>query len=92
MPSIIIEYDNPEICIDDPRDLEDHFRDHSDELQYRIADQIDQYDEDGYEMYPEVRGFRLLKFDARPADEDHPGDDWKSIEADVWVRYCLAYV
>ena len=92
MPTIVIEYDNPEICIDNARDLEEHFREHSDELHYRIADEIDCYDEDGYEMKPDIRGFRVMKFDAHPADEDYPEDDWKSIEAKVRVRYCLEYV
>ena len=92
MPTIVIEYDNPEICIDDPRTLEDHFKDHVDELIYRIVDEIDCYDIDGEEMYPVVSSFRVVKFDAQPADVAYPDDDWRSIEAKVKVRYFMEYV
>jgi hypothetical protein len=91
MPVIKIQYENPEICIDDPRDLEAHFSEHSDELQYRIVDEIDCYDEDGDEMYPNISSFRVVKFNAQPSDDDYPNDEWKSITAKVSVRYYMEY-
>jgi hypothetical protein len=91
MPVIEIEYENPEICIDSPRDLEEHFREHSTELIYRIVDEIDCYDIDGEEMYPAISSFRVVKFDAQSSDDDYPDDEWKSITAKVRVRYCMEY-
>ena len=96
MPTTIISYENPEICISDPESLKEHLTEHIEELQYRLQSHlenlIDLYDEDGDEMYPEISSFRIVQFDSEPNDDENPDDEWRSVTAEISIRYNLQYV